>query len=58
MNKNHHLWCNNGIWFIQYTIYPTKNTKERVRRSLGTKCVEQARVYRDEILRKCSLLNA
>jgi hypothetical protein len=49
-NLNHHLWNNNGIWFIQYTIYPSHNTKERIRRSLGTRCVKTARTYRDEIL--------
>ena len=50
-NLNHHLWNNNnGIWFIQYTVYPTHNTKERIRRSLGTRCVKSARRYRDEIL--------
>ena len=49
-NKNHHLWNNNGSWFVQYTVYPTPNTKKRIRRSLGTHCVQEARTYRDEIL--------
>ena len=47
-NPNHHLWNNNGTWFLHYTVYPTPFTKERVRRSLGTKCVETARDRRDQ----------
>ena len=23
-NLNHHLWNNNGTWWIHYTIYPTQ----------------------------------
>ncbi len=49
-NVNHHLWNNNGMWFMQYTVYPTPNTKKRIRRSLGTHSVVEARKYRDEIL--------
>jgi hypothetical protein len=55
-NINHHLWNNNGIWFIQYTIYPNHNTKNRIRRSLGTRCLKMARRYRDEILQQDSSL--
>lgn len=47
-NPNHHLWNNNGTWFLHYTVYPTPFTKERVRRSLGTKCVNTARDRRDQ----------
>ena len=46
-NPNHHLWNNNGTWFLHYTVYPTPFTKERVRRSLGTKDVKTARERRD-----------
>ena len=49
-NLNHHLWNNNGTWFIHYTIYPTVFTKERHRASLGTHDVETARAARDVIL--------
>ena len=48
-NPNHHLWNNNGTWFVHYTIYPTAITKERVRKSLGTKDIETAREKRDRI---------
>lgn len=46
-NQNHHLWNNNGTWFLHYTVYPTPFTKERIRRSLGTKDVKTAREHRD-----------
>ena len=50
-NPNHHLWNNNGTWFLHYTVYPTPFTKERIRRSLGTKDVEVARQRRDAFFR-------
>ncbi len=46
-NQNHHLWNNNGTWFLHYTVYPTSFTKERIRRSLGTKDIKTARERRD-----------
>ena len=46
-NPNHHLWNNHGTWFLHYTVHPTPFTKERVRRSLGTKDVHIARERRD-----------
>jgi len=46
-NPNHHLWNNHGTWFLHYTVYPTPLTKDRVRRSLGTKDLDTARTRRD-----------
>ncbi len=46
-NPNHHLWNNHGTWFLPYTIHPTPFTKERIRRSLGTKDLAVARERRD-----------
>jgi hypothetical protein len=46
-NENHHLWNNHGTWFLHYTVHPTPLTKERIRRSLGTKDVAVARARRD-----------
>ena len=46
-NPNHHLWNNHGTWFLHYTVHPTPFTKERIRRSLGTKDIEVARERRD-----------
>ena len=49
-NPNHHLWNNHGTWFVHYVVHPTPFTKERVRRSLGTKDVQEARRLRDVLL--------
>ena len=49
-NPNHHLWNNNGTWFIHYVVHPTPITKERIRKSLGTKSLAEARAKRDAIL--------
>jgi hypothetical protein len=46
-NPNHHLWNNHGTWFLHYTVHPTPLTKERIRRSLGTKDLAVARRQRD-----------
>ncbi len=46
-NPDHHLWNNNGTWWIDYTIYPNASQKERVRASLGTKSLAEARARRD-----------
>ena len=51
-NPNHHLWNNNGTWFVHYTACPTPVTAERVRRSLGTRSLETARHRRDELFRR------
>lgn len=49
-NPNHHLWNNNGTWWVNFTHYPTPVTKERVRMSLKTRSVEEARQLRDRLL--------
>ena len=49
-NLNHHLWNNNGTWWIHYTIYPTPVTVERIRHSLKTKILPEARSRRNKIL--------
>src|SRR5207253_6625320 len=49
-NPNHHLWNNNGTWFVHYTIHPTPFTKQRLRVSLGTKDLVEARLRRDQLL--------
>jgi hypothetical protein len=46
-NENHHLWNNHGTWFLHYTVHPTPFTKQRIRRSLGTKDIAVARARRD-----------
>jgi hypothetical protein len=49
-NPNHHLWNNNGTWWCHYTEHPTPFTKERIRASLGTKDLTEARLRRDQLL--------
>ena len=53
-NPDHHLWNNHGIWFVHYTIHPDGLTKERVRKSLGTRSLEEARRLRDRLFEKLS----
>ena len=49
-NPFHHLWNNNGTWWVHYTEHLPDHTKRRVRRSLHTKDSGIARVLRDSIL--------
>ena len=48
-NPDHHLYKNNGTWWVHYTSYPTPVTTGRVRRSLRTHDVETARARRDAL---------
>jgi hypothetical protein len=48
-NPDHHLWNNNGTWWCHYTVHPTPFTKQRIRASLGTKSLIQARSRRDQL---------
>jgi hypothetical protein len=45
---NHHLWNNHGTWWIHYTV-PHGPTKEPVRQSLATRCLNEARRKRDAL---------
>ena len=49
-NLDHHLWNNHGTWWLHYTLHLPDYTKRRVRKSLGTQNVGEARLRRDEIL--------
>ncbi len=48
-NPDHHIYDNNGTFWIHYTVYPTPVTAERIRKSLRTKDIAEARRRRDEI---------
>lgn len=50
-NRLHHLWNNNGTWWLHYTEHLSDFTKRRVRRSLRTHDIELAIRRRDEWLR-------
>ncbi len=49
-NPNHHLWNNHGTWWCHYTLHEPDYTKRRVRVSLGTPDVAEARRRRDLLL--------
>ena len=51
-NLNHHIWNNNGTWYIAYTVLSSPITTERVRYSLNTKCVLIARKKRDSLFKE------
>jgi len=49
-SRNHHLWNNNGIWWCHFTLHHHDHTKQRIRRSTGTRLLEEARQIRDFLL--------
>ena len=51
-NPNHHLYSNNGIWWIHYTLHLPNYTSKRVRHSLRTRHLPPARHRRDQELAK------
>ena len=48
-NPNHHLWDNHGTWWIHYTVHTADSRIRRVRRSLRTRDLDQARQRRDRL---------
>lgn len=50
LGPNHHLWRNGRLWWIAYTLIHDGWRQERVRHSLGTDNVAEARLRRDRIL--------
>ncbi len=50
-NPDHHLWNNRGTWWCHFTLHRPDYTAERVRVSLRTREVTEARLRRDELLR-------
>ena len=57
-NPNHHLWNNNGTWYLHYTVLTTPVTTERIRRSLRTRDILQARKKRDQLLQEVGHVRA
>jgi len=51
-NPDHHLFDNNGTWFVHYTLHLPDYTKKRIRQSLKTKSVAEARCRRDALFRE------
>ena len=48
-NPDHHLWNNHGTWWLHYTLHLPDFTTRRIRKSLGTHDLDQARERRDEL---------
>jgi len=48
--SNHHLWRNGRFWWAAFTVIHEGWRQERVRRSLGTADVAEARRRRDALL--------
>jgi hypothetical protein len=48
-NQRHHIWNNNGVWWVHYTVH-FDGRKRRVRRSLKTRDEPEAMRRRDELL--------
>ena len=49
-NPDHHLWNHHGTWWIHYTVHQSDYTKRRVRVSLETRNLREARSRRNSIL--------
>lgn len=50
-NKNHNLYKNGGSWWCSLTVWEEATTR-RVRFSLKTKDVKEARAIRDNIIKE------
>lgn len=49
-NRLHHLWCNNGSWWVHYTVnFDDGNRTRRIRRSLKTSDINVAIARRDSL---------
>lgn len=48
-DPDHHLWRNGRLWWVAYTVHLPGWRKERVRRSLGTTDLHEARRLRDAL---------
>ena len=53
-NPNHHLWWNNGTWWLHATVHRPDYTKQRLRLPLETRNIHLARRQRDTVLASLS----
>ena len=49
-HPDHHVWRNGRRWWIAFTFHTADGRKQRVRESLGTLDLAEARARRDELL--------
>ncbi len=54
VNPDHHLWRNGRFWWVAFTLIHEGWRQERVRRSLKTADVVEARRRRDELFALCA----
>ena len=47
---DHHIWDNNGTWWVHFSVTRRRGRAKRVRISLGTKSKTEARKRRDLIM--------
>ncbi len=55
---NHHLWNNHGIWWFHATVHLPDYTSRRIRFSLRTRKLGEAKRRRDELLERVADKNA
>ena len=53
-HPHHHIWLNNGTWWVHYTVH-FGYRKRRIRRSLETRELAEALRRRDELLRRLAV---
>jgi len=51
VHPDHHLWKNGRTYWVAFTFHTQEGRKHRVRRSLCTELVDEARARRDALLR-------
>jgi hypothetical protein len=51
-DPDHHLWRNGRLWWVAFTVHLPGWQKDRVRLSLGTDDLVEARRRRDQLLRE------
>ena len=47
--QDHHLWRNGRLWWVAFTVHHSNWTAERIRRSLSTDDLAEARRRRDRL---------
>ncbi len=52
LDPNHHLWRNGRLFWVAFTVHLQGWQKERVRLSLGTADIAEARRRRDELFHR------
>jgi len=54
-NPLHHLWNNNGTWWLHCTVHETIHSKKRIRKSLKTHDQVKAQALRDNIFKSLEM---